>query len=105
MREAYAFRQVLQRHNIDVDVAAMDLSKLNINNHQVEGDIDYTPTPVKPTPPTRGQEPRGLTVKDVSTMTAQQIKANWKQVSQVLASSPGGSTTDPWHYLTPPSKE
>lgn len=91
-KRRYALEQVLKAHNINVNVGDLDISKLEVKDNEVQGQVPYKPPVGKPessnVPPTKPKPGNGaLTLEELETMPRDQIMDRWKDVTTVLKNS------------------
>jgi len=86
MKENYAMQQVLKAHNIEFDVSKADLEGLKIDHGKVSGDFSYK-APASSgvsSPPKDTSSTNGLSLKDVDSMTLDEINENWDELAKLL---------------------
>ena len=90
LREAHAYRTMLEAHGIDLAPASADaLAKLPIASGKVDGVFVYAPpkiqAPVKPDPPeAAGSKSAALSRDDLERMPPEEINKRWDEVRAVL---------------------
>ena len=95
LKQNSALKTVLEKHNVGFVVETADLSKMTIENGQVEGGFEYTPkgtsheTKAPNQPPIQPSQ-SGLTLEAVNSMTPSEINKNWDKVQEVLKTAGKG---------------
>ena len=91
LRKGHALSKVVKAHNIEFDVATADLASLAIEDGAVKGEFDYSPPGTSGNSGSNRQAPgtsqpgsNAMTREDISNMSAEDINANWEEVSKVL---------------------
>ena len=85
LKQNAAYKAVLKAHNISFDVSKADLSTLSVDGDKVKGQLNYSIPSPQTKLPDQGGDKKSLSFDDVKGMSADQINANWKEVSQILA--------------------
>ena len=90
LREAHATKQILEKHNIGVDLSKLDLSKITITDGKTDGDVGYEPPQaVIPQDNHRNNGTKGLTSEDINKMTPEQITDNMSAIKEFAATNKG----------------
>ena len=85
LKQNAAYKAVLKAHDISFDVSKADLSTLSVDGDKVKGQLNYSIPSPQTKLPDQGGDKKSLSFDDVKGMSADQINANWKEVSQILA--------------------
>ena len=86
-KQAHVLQTVLNRHNINFDMAAYDMDAHTISDGKVQGEVAYDAVkPKAPKAPVTQQNDKGsqLTFDDLKTMSREQIMKRWDDVSAAL---------------------
>lgn len=88
LREAHAFRTILDKHGIDVShITPESLNSLPISGGRVDGVFDYTPPKItapanKPAPEVSGPAP--LTLEEARKLPPAEINKRWDEISNLM---------------------